>query len=218
MLSGCEVDPNYTFAPDIITSDASNIKYNSITTGVTIAVKSLAKEVGIVYSLSENSPTISNSKHKGINVFVKGENLMILSNLDYGKMYYYRAYATDGNEVKYGKKRTFTTKTTSVILQTGDGVDLGYNQTLKYPFNFSVSATLTGFSEVKEWGMEISIYPIMTSPLNRAAFLLNQRTDGNLYTQYWGSDRSGDRYFRAYAILNDGDTLRGQIKLVKLNK
>ena len=217
VLCSCEVNPDTTFAPDVITGDTTNVRYSTATINLVIAVKSLATEVGIVYSTAENTPTLLNSQYKSLYVFVKGANPVFLTGLDFGKTYNYRAYATDGKNVKYGNLKTFTTKNSTVILETGAGANLGYYPAAQYPYNISVSATLNGFSGVKEWGMEISVYPNMLMS-GRWAFLPTDRKDGTIYTQYFGSTRSGYRYFRVYALLNTSDTIRGYIKSVLLSQ
>lgn len=216
LISSCEPNPDLTFAPTVLTASASSVGYSTATAGVTITVKSIANEVGIVYSITDPLPVLSKSKHISLYVFVKGDNKVQLTGLSYGKKYYYRAYATDGVNVQYGNVRTFTTKNTSVVLETGEGVSLGYNQNSTYPYNFTVSAKLYGFSEIKDWGMEVSAYPNMLNS-NTGPFPVDDRIDGKIYTQYWGSDRTGNRYFRAFAVLNTNDTIWGNIKSVSLN-
>ena len=216
VLCSCEVNPDISFAPDIITGDTTNVRYTTATIDVSIQVKSLSTEVGVVYSTTESTPMISNSQYKSLTVLNKGDNLIYLTGLDFGKTYLYRAYATDGKNVKYGNLKSFTTKNTNVVLETGVGVNLGYNSTESF-YLFSVSATLTGFSQIKEWGMEVSAYPNMLMQV-RNAFPATQWTDGNLYTQYWFSSRPSYRYFRTYALLNSSDTIRGYIKSVLLSQ
>ncbi|MFZ4799828.1 MAG: T9SS type A sorting domain-containing protein [Bacteroidia bacterium] len=71
---------------------------------------------GICYDTVINPDTL---KSKIIVSGTLGSYSALLNNLDYGKTYHYKAFATNSSGIAYGKDSTFTTQSISPIVSTG---------------------------------------------------------------------------------------------------
>ena len=97
------------FTPTIVTTQPTNVAYNSATVGGNVTNDGGAEitERGICYSTSTN-PTIANTKisnGSGIGAFTCN-----LTDLQDGTTYYVRAYAINAKGTSYGEEVSFTTK------------------------------------------------------------------------------------------------------------
>lgn len=108
-LSGCDKDPIPTVAPTITTGVASNVLNTTATVGLSIAVVSNSKEVGVFCSTSLIGLSSADAQKWRAENIKSGENTVSLTGLMLGTTYYYKAYATDGTISIYGDMKTFTT-------------------------------------------------------------------------------------------------------------
>ena len=106
------------FVPTIVTTQPTNIAYNSATVGGNVTNDGGAEvtERGIVYATTQNPTTADSKVSNGSGL---GEFTYNLTDLQDGTTYYIRAYAVNAKGIAYGEEVSFIT------LKVGEPVDLG---------------------------------------------------------------------------------------------
>lgn len=190
-LSNCKVE-NVQVPPTVITKPATDVTLNSATLNGEVISEggSATSDRGFVYSTTDVNPTLSNQKISsayGIGPFSTN-----LTNLEFNKTYYYRAYATNPIGTQYGITEKFNTldaKLPTTIIQKISGVTA--NSIL-----VDLAITSDGGSKVTESGLVIATNaaPTLESASIRIA------TGPNTTTINVGGLSDNTSYFiRAYA-------------------
>lgn len=109
ILVSCEKDPIPPLAPLIRTGNASAVEKTTATVGVSITDISKTKEIGVLYSTSSTSLTLTDAKKGVVENFKIGNNTVFLTAISAGTLYYYKAYACNGVDYIYGEMKTFGT-------------------------------------------------------------------------------------------------------------
>lgn len=112
------------FVPTIVTTQPTNVAYNSATVGGNVTNDGGAEvtERGIVYATTQNPTTADSKVSNGSGL---GEFTYNLTDLQDGTTYYIRAYAINEKGTAYGEEVSFTTKALSGIENGYTWVDLG---------------------------------------------------------------------------------------------
>ena len=102
----------------ITTDDASSVTYNSAVLGGEITDNNSALVIrrGVVYSSSDDTPTLGNSQKtisSGLGTFSA-----VVNGLDYDTTYYFRTFASSTNGTIYGNVKFFTTDIAPPTLST----------------------------------------------------------------------------------------------------
>jgi len=218
-LVACDKDPIPPVTPPLTTGDATKIGYFSATVSLTISDVSKLKEIGVYYS--NNTDDLANISQ--IAIYAKKEisstsdNSISLTGLLSGTTYYYRTFSSDKYSSIYGELRSFTTlKYTQAIITTGSAYNSGYKSNEENPYKFSVSASIVGLNYVASWGVRCT-YDSSFSTYGTSEVTDNSYTEGTIYYQNnWGGKSLGIIYYRAYAILKNGNTIYGATKTVTL--
>lgn len=129
----------------ISTSAVTNVSYNSATFNGVITDEGLPTytEKGFCYS-KNSTPTISDNKKK-VSGTGTGDYSIQVSDLEYPKTYYVRAYAIQNDEVIYANVVKFATETRNVEVSTSAVTDVSYNSAT---FNGSIiDAGLPAYSQ-----------------------------------------------------------------------
>jgi hypothetical protein len=117
--------------PVVETSSVTQVSYTSANVSVSVDVTEGTKQVGVFYSETSTTPTISdNMKSAGSSVATS--KTLTLTELKPATRYYVRAYATDGYEYVYGAVKTFTTMTLAVGVKMPSGVVFYIDETGKH--------------------------------------------------------------------------------------
>src|SRR5687767_4659539 len=100
--------------PAVTTTPLTNITSSSATAGGTILTNGNAAitQSGIVWSKTNNTPTLTDSVVAGITV--SGTFTTNITGLDFNNTYYFRAFATNSVGTGYGSVVTLTTASDSV--------------------------------------------------------------------------------------------------------
>ena len=123
----CKKDNKPSTVPALTTTAATNISFNTATTGGVITSDGGAAitESGIVWSKTNNSPTTTDSIKSGATT--SGSFTTILNNLEGSTTYYVRAYAKNSVGTGYGNMVTFTTSIdTTKVTFTYNGSTVTY--------------------------------------------------------------------------------------------
>jgi hypothetical protein len=157
VLSNCKVE-NIQVPPTVITKAATELTLNSATLNGEVISEggNATTDRGFVYSSTDINPTLSNQKIAsayGIGPFSAN-----LTNLDFNKTYYYRAFATNTIGTQFGITEKFNTldaKLPTTIIQKISNITAN---------SVSVEMLITsdGGSMVNETGLVISTNPAPT--------------------------------------------------------
>ena len=109
------------FVPTIVTTQPTNVAYNSATVGGNVTNDGGAEvtERGIVYATTQNPTTAESKVSNGSGL---GEFTYNLTDLQDGTTYYARAYAINEKGTAYGEEVNFTT----TKLNDGEGIENNY--------------------------------------------------------------------------------------------
>jgi hypothetical protein len=117
--NGCVSSQNFTITSTaaIINTAASTISTTSVILGGNISADGGASitERGVVYSTTDNTPTIAEGATKVAIGSGTGTYSQSISSLVSGITYYYNAYAINSAGISYGAASNFTTQTVPVI-------------------------------------------------------------------------------------------------------
>ena len=115
-----------TSLPTLVTSNTSNIGFNSATSGGNISADggSPISQRGVCWSTNQNPTIAENSITNGSGVGIFSSSL---TNLTPNTTYFVRAYASNGNGIAYGNQVNFTTTTSLPTLVTTNTSNIGYN-------------------------------------------------------------------------------------------
>ena len=104
-----------TSLPTLVTSNTSNIGFNSATSGGNITADggSPITQRGVCWSTNQNPTIADNSTTNGSGVGVFSSSL---TNLTPNTTYYVRAYASNGNGIAYGNQVSFITNSPPIYL------------------------------------------------------------------------------------------------------
>ena len=139
--------------PSVSTNSASNVTYNSATSGGAISNPSSVAitECGVAYSSSNNSPTTANSKVSTTSC--SGNFISNLTGLSQETLYYLRAYISSPLGTLYGETKSFTT-----FSPDSAGSDSSGTMTYVVSFNKNnASATGTMTSQSISSGATVSL-------------------------------------------------------------
>ncbi len=180
------------FVPTIVTTQPTNIAYNSATVGGNVTNDGGAEvtERGIVYATTQNPTTADSKVSNGSGL---GEFTYNLTDLQDGTSYYVRAYAINAKGTSYGEEVSFTTKTKTIAtVATTPVTNVSYTSAI-----VSGNVTNDGGASVTERGIcySTSVNPTtvdtkVTNGSGLGEFTCNL-TDLQIGTTY---------YVRAYAI------------------
>ena len=189
------------FTPTIVTTQPTNVAYNSATVGgnVTNDGGASVTERGICYSTSANPTTADTKVTNGSGL---GEFTCNLTDLQDGTTYYVRAYAINAKGIAYGEEVSFTTKTKTIAtIATTPATNVSYTSA-----TVGGNVTDNGGATVTERGIYYSTSANPTtantkitsdSGLGEFTCNLTDLQDGTIY------------YVRAYAI-NEKGTAYGE--------
>jgi len=135
--------------PALTTAVASSVKIHSVIIGgeVTDNGGLSVTEQGIVYSLTDNTPTVAEGANREVNGTGTGSFTVPVTGLIAGTKYYYASYAINSEGISYGTAGSFTTASSSTF--TGD-TDWGSDA------NWSAGVPLTGGTAIIEGTSTIS--------------------------------------------------------------
>ena len=202
-LGGCGTDPIPPLAPTVTTGDATNIGYYGATLSVSISNQTETKEIGVLYGTSSNV-TLSNAKREIISY---SHNITVYG-LSAGTTYYYKAYATNGNDYVYGETKSFWTTIKTTTLATVKTYSPAGTIVTKTTFN--VSAELTYSNLVSEWGIVISLSD-PSDPTSGRYDKFATVIDGKQTMYYSNCTANTKYYYSSYAKLITGDYIYGDI-------
>jgi uncharacterized protein (TIGR02145 family) len=192
--------------PTVITTAATNITENSITSGGAITYDGGSSIIarGVCWSINQ-SPTINDNKTlngTGASSFVSN-----ISGLTPGTTYYIRAYATNSMGTSYGNQISVTTLATVPTISTSE-------------INPSTETTAIGGGEiVSDGGSSITARGICWSTSPNPTILNNRTSDGSgkgsFTSTMTGLSTNILYYIRAYST-NIIGTSYGEVKTVTL--
>ena len=109
--------------PTVTTAAASSITYNAASLGgdVTATGGDIVDENGIVYSTSDNTPTVAEGATKISISSGSGSFSQVVGSLTPNTVYYYNAYGHNSAGYGYGTASSFQTKPTATAPSFGDG-------------------------------------------------------------------------------------------------
>ena len=188
--------------PVITTTDLSEIKSTTAISGGNITRISGASVTsrGVCWSTSQN-PTISNSKTTdGIG---SGSFTSTISALNPGKVYYFRAYATNSIGTAYGNQITLSTPTVLPVITTAAITPV------------SAKIASSGGSIISDGGATITARGICWSTSQNPTTANSKTTDGtgsgSFKSTINGLNPGVTYYFRAYATNKSGISYGEQI-------
>jgi hypothetical protein len=146
-------------SPTVITLDASEIKTNSFIMNGEVSNEGFnaAKERGFVWSSTNSSPSVSDSK---INVgYGKGKYSIILEKLIANTTYYVKAFATNDKGTSYGETKTIKTTDYATPITQRSIPSVGttdFQEITQTSVKAGVEISSTGGVDILEFGVCLS--------------------------------------------------------------
>ena len=211
LLTDCakwKVEP-YDLVPQVKTGTSAIPATTSVQ--VEASVETLGpntlKEFGIVYSASNQTPTISDVKVPATGT--GGKASVMLNGLRPGTIYYYRTYATNNKDITgYGETRSFTTSDVIPEAQTLDVL-------ATTPTSIQIQCQVANAASIalKEYGI---VYSTTNNPPTTADTKVAAVGTGGKATVTLANLQPNTTYYcRAYAISSSGAVGYGETKPVK---
>ena len=177
--------------PTLTTTNVSNVKYNSATSGGTIVTDGNAtiQQSGVCYSTSSN-PTIAN--FQTIDGTTSGSFTSQITSLNQGTTYYLKAYATNAAGTGYGAETSFTTVAISKpTISTNSVIDITPNTA-----KAGGSISSNGNDAIQQSGVCYSTSPNPTISNSKTTDGTNS---GSFTSQILGLTPGTTYYVKAYA-------------------
>ena len=189
------------FVPTIVTTQPTNVAYNSATVGGNVTNDGGAEvtERGIVYATTQNPTTANNKVTNGSGL---GEFTCNLTDLQDGTIYYARAYAVNEKGTSYGEEVSFMTKAKTIAtIITSQATNITSTSAI-----IGGDVTDDGGFNVTERGV---VYSTSKSPTTANTKVTNGNGLGKFMCNLTNLQYETTYYVRAYAI-NEKGTAYGE--------
>lgn len=167
-------------------------------------------EKGFCYSLSSQSPSISDTRIIVSNPSTgNGDYSYSLTNLEKNKVIWFRAYAIQNNQPVYGDAISFETtwKETKVLTQSADGIGY-YEMTLNGIINDA------GTPSYSQKGFCYSALENTPTLNNATKIIVSGSAEGTYSHRVTGLDSHTTYHYRSY-VIQDGNTVYGDVMSAK---
>ena len=188
---------------EVITMEASSVTSSSaILNGSILSVGNpVYTEKGFCLSTDYN-PTIESTKYM-VSGTSAGDFSRAISGLAYDTRYYFRAYAIQNGDVKYGSIGYFDTDYTKASVITSDASDIGY-----HTLTFNGQVTNVGDPQITERGFCYSSTHDVPSVSDK---IVKVSLSGTFRATVSNLEEDARYYFRAY-VIQDGKPIYGNVK------
>lgn len=189
-----------TIAPTSVTSNSATLH------GVVTKIGNpAATERGFCFSMSpKTTPTITDNKRMIAGVDTQDYSLTI-SNLQYGRRYYYCAYVMQNGNPIYGDPVPIDTKYDEAKVETSEVSDVKYNN-----MTFNATVLSAGDPKISERGFCYSSTYDMPSERDTKV-IANGTTAGDYHVSVSGLKENTKYFVRAY-VIQDGEYYYGSTK------
>ena len=180
----------------ITTGEASEITYSKATLSGIVRYAEQPVDCGFIYGVSEDL-----SATNGVMLSTKssGDYTIIASGLSENTTYYYRAYALEDGEYKYGDVLSFVTKH-GIIVTTGDASEITHCQA-------TLSGTVLNAEQPVDCGV---IYGVSEDLSATNGVIVSTKSDGGYTIDVSPLSENTTYYYRAYALV-DGEYKYGEV-------
>ena len=196
------------FVPTIVTTQPTNVAYNSATVGGNVTNDGGAEvtERGIVYATTQNPTTADSKVSNGSGL---GEFTYNLTDLQDGTTYYARAYAVNAKGTAYGEEVSFTTKQQfSPTIATVE------------PINVTATSATVGGNVTSDGGAEVTergiVYATTQNPTTADSKVTNGSGLGQFTCNLTDLQDGTTYYARAYAINAKGMVYGEEVSFITL--
>ena len=181
----------------VTTADVTNITVDGATLNGSLGIISTEKAVdcGVEYGTQSTSLSTNLTVDE---ITSDGDFSVNLTGLDANTTYYYRAYAVDVKQYRYGDVRTFTT---NLSIATGDATNITYSTA-------TLSGTVNSGAHSVTCGV---IYGTSASLSSSKGTKKSTTSSGSYSVTISGLKAKTTYYYRAYAIV-DGEYKYGEVR------
>jgi hypothetical protein len=212
LLANCakwKVSP-YDLLPQALTGTTSSTATTSVTVQAQVGElgPNTLQEFGIVYSSTNQTPTLSDTKVPVTGT--SGTASVTLSNLLPNTTYYYRTYATNNkNLTGYGEVKSFKTAEVIAQVETLDPVGTPASTSAQVQCQVTNASSIS----LKEYGIVYST--TNQNPLQGTKVVAQGGKGEKVTLGLTGLQTNTTYYYQAYAITNSGTPSNGGIKSFK---
>lgn len=200
----------FTTSTSVATTGASSVTHNSAILNGSILKDGDPKytERGFCYSTSNKTPSITDSKVSVANT-TAADFSYHLANLAHNKTFWFRAYAIQNGQAKYGEVASFETTWVETTVFTQQASDIEY-----YEMTLNGQINATGIPSYTQKGFCYSLWNEIPTLNNSTKVVSSGTNEGPFQYHLTNLSPHTTYFYRAFAI-QDGITIYGDVKSAK---